>query len=72
MITQKNTIKFYKNGLKQGVIFQNVNNDLTPSIDVFHIKNVKLYLNTQNLNNNQRLKKSNVLMLIQNQTLISI
>lgn len=29
------TVSFYKNGLKQGVVFTNVKSGLTPSVDVF-------------------------------------
>lgn len=29
------TVSFYKNGLKQGVIFTNVKSGLTPSVDLF-------------------------------------
>lgn len=29
------TVSFFKNGLKQGVIFSNVKSGLTPSVDVF-------------------------------------
>jgi hypothetical protein len=29
------TASFYKNGLKQGVVFSNVKSGLTPSVDVF-------------------------------------
>ena len=29
------TVSFYKNGLKQGVVFTNVKSNLTPSVDVF-------------------------------------
>lgn len=28
-------VSFYKNGLKQGVVFTNVKSGLTPSVDVF-------------------------------------
>ena len=29
------TVTFYKNGLKQGVVFQDVKSGLTPSVDIF-------------------------------------
>lgn len=29
------TVSFYKNGVKQGVVFSNVKSGLVPSVDVF-------------------------------------
>ena len=29
------TVSFFKNGLKQGVVFSNVKSGLTPSVDIF-------------------------------------